>query len=421
MDAADALKKMYFCSFNRIISMRNIAILLLFLFFGHCVSAQKPAHLDAVAVTKMVPVDSIDNQDTRSTPCSDWVDTNIRFTACLNADGVVGYLLEPKDDSYLKQMAFGHFDIDSKCCGAGLREVQRAEVLFAKVMDLRVDSAQRIHRAFTAPRFYQYVRQYVFFLNSDGDTCVHINCIMREESNCPPSPGRRYVVVSDGDDYYWTADLNLTRNRLLSCRVNGPTLHFVDGRNDEPRGIYSETIFERYWPLAEKSCKFDQLPDAVQNVVLSQTDTAQVSFCQHFSPKYVWKSYKKKNGEEVVKRKRYKSGSYYRVYMDTLCLGYDAKGRLLYVGTEPYLGWIDRAYLSHIPGINTMIAEITRDLSARGRDFAKYGGIRWAEKLGDRYVLAVVYNPPVNADALILYYTFDRNGRIEGVTLENWW
>lgn len=61
MDAADALKKMYICSFNRIISMRNIAFLLLFLFFGHCVSAQKPAHLDAVAVTKMVPVDSIDN------------------------------------------------------------------------------------------------------------------------------------------------------------------------------------------------------------------------------------------------------------------------------------------------------------------------------------------------------------------------
>ena len=82
---------------------------------------------------------------------------------------------------------------------------------------------------------------------------------------------------------------------------------------------------------------------------------------------------------------------------------------------------LDRAYMSQIPNINTMIAAITRDLSTRGRDYSKYGGIRWAEKLGDRYVLAVVYNPPVDADALILYYTFDRNGRIEGVTLENWW
>ena len=400
--------------------MKIIAPITILFLLSLTAFAQKPPHLVPMEITEMVPVDNIGNQDTNPNICSEWVDTNIRFTACRNEDVVVGYLLETKDDSYLKLIALGQLNMASKRCGAGLREVQRAEVLFAKVMDLRVDSAQRIHRAFTAPRFYQYVRQYIFFLNSDGDTCVHINCIMREESNCPPSSGRRYVVVCDGDDYYWTADLNLTRNRLLSCRVNGPTLHFVDGRNDEPRGIYSETIFERYWPLAEKSCKFDQLPDAVQNAVLSQTDTAQVSFCQHFSPKYVWKAYKKKNGEEVVKRKRYKSGNYYRVYMDTLCLGYDAKGRLLYVGTEPYLGWIDRAYLSHIPSINTMIAEITRDLSARGRDFAKYGGIRWAEQVGNRYVLAVVYRPPVRADALIIYYTFNRNGRIEGVTLENW-
>lgn len=411
-------KKNIFAISNRYYHvMKGLATIFLF-FLSLTAFAQKPPRLVPVVIAEMVPVDSVDNQDTRSNPCSGWVDTNIRFTACRNVDGVVGYLLEPKNDTILELILL---DTASRRCGIGLSEVQRAEVLFAKVMDLRVDSAQRIHRAFTAPRFYQYVRQYVFFLNSDGDTCVHINCIMREESNCPPSPGRRYVVVSDGDDYYWTADLNLTRNRLLSCRVNGPTLHFVDGRNDEPRGIYREAIFERSWSWVEKSCKFDQLPDAVQQAVLSQTDTAQVSFCQHFSPKYVWKSYKKKNGEEVVKRKRYKSGNYYRVCMDTLCLGYNAKGRMLYVGTEPYLGWIDRAYLSHIPGIDVMIAEIVRDLSTRGRDFSKYGGIRWAEQVGNRYVLAVVYRPPVRADDLILYYTFDRNGRIEGVTLENWW
>ena len=380
--------------------------------------AQTPPHLVPVEITEMVPVDSIDNQDTRSNTCPDWVDTNIRFTACRNANGVVGYLLEPKNDSYLKLTLS---DMDSRRCGAGLREVQRAEALFAKVMDLRVDSAQEIHRAFTAPRFYQYVRQYVFFLNPDGDTCVHINCIMREESICPSRPGHQYVEVCDGDDYHWIADLNLTRGRLLYCHVNGPTLYFVNGRNNEPRGVYREAIFERFWPLAEKICSFDQLPNAVQQAVLSQMDTAQVSAYQHFSPKYVWKIYEKKNGEEYSRRKRYKSGNYYRVYVDTLCRGYDAKGQLLYVGTERYLGWIDRVYLSHIPGINTMIAEITRDLSARGRDFAKYGGIRWAEQVGDRYVLAVVYNPPVCADALIAYYTFDRNGRKEGVTLENWW
>lgn len=426
MDAADALKKMYFCSFNRIISMRNIAFLLLFLFFGHCVSAQKPAHLDAVAVTKMVPVDSIDNQNTKTNSCSGWVDTNIRFTACLNADGVVGYLLEPKDDSYLKLTLS---DMDLRRCGAGLREVQRAEALFAKVIDLRVDSAQEIHRAFTAPRFYQYVRQYVFFLNPDGDTCVHINCIMREESYCPSRPGRQYVVVCDGDDDYWTADLNLTRGRLLSFHVNGPEIWLVPGRNNEPRGVYRETVFGRSaW--SEKNCSFDQLPTAVQRSVLLKMDTTQISRYQCFSQKFMWGIREKKNGEQVFWRKPYKSALYYRVYVDGICWGYNKKGQRLYVAKsvhwedsdEDEKYWsLDRKNLSHIAGVDKMLDAISQDMSARGRDFAKYGGIRWAEKLGDRYVLAVEYNPPVDADALILYYTFDRNGRMEGVTLENWW
>ena len=63
------------------------------------------------------------------------------------------------------------------CCEVGLREVQWAETVLAKVLDRRADSAQQIQKAFTAPYFYEYIRQYVFYLNPEGDTCVHINCI----------------------------------------------------------------------------------------------------------------------------------------------------------------------------------------------------------------------------------------------------
>lgn len=398
--------------------MRNIDILLLFLFLGHCVSAQKPAHLEAVAVTKMVPVDSIDNQDTKPNSCSGWVDTNIRFTACLNAEGIVGYLLEPKDDSYLKLTLS---DMDLRRCGARLREVQRAEALFAKALDLRCDSAQEILRAFTAPRFYEYIRQYVFYTTTDGDTCVHINCVMPDdESLCPPRPSYVYVVVCDGDDYYWTADLNLSKERLVSYHVNGPTLYFVEGRNKEPQGLYSETIFARPWLHVEHECRFDQLPTAVQETLLSQMDTARITYCKQFSPKYVWGFVKKKNGKEVAWRKHYKSGNYYQIYSDTLCFGYNAKGRMLYIAPEEdedsnqHLG---RENLNHIDQIDTMMATIARDLSARGRDYAKYGSICWAEQVGDHYVLAVIYNAPIDADDLHAYYTFDRNGRLEGVAL----
>ena len=65
-----------------------------------------------------------------------------------------------------------------------------------------------------------------------------------------------------------------------------------------------------------------------------------------------------------------------------------------------------------------MMATIERDMSARGRDFGKYGYIQWVEKIGDQYVVAAIYNPPVPADILRAYYTFDRKGKKKGVTLE---
>lgn len=84
----------------------------------------------------------------------------------------------------------------------------------------------------TAPRFYQYIRQYLFYANSDGDTCVQINCIMTDGWDCPD---RMYIRILDGDDVFWTTSLNLTKKQLIEYHVNGPTMYFVRGRNKKPR------------------------------------------------------------------------------------------------------------------------------------------------------------------------------------------
>ena len=396
-------------------NMKHFAVFALFLLFLPFVRAQKPEHLVPVTISEITPV-VIDIEQEREINHCFHSDTSLRFFACRNTEKVVGYLIEAEECGNLKALwALGK---DEECCRVGLREVQKAEALFAKTLDLRCDSAQQIHRAFTAPRFYEYIRQYVFYTTTDGDTCVHINCVMPDdESLCPTRPSYNYVIVFDGDDYYWTADLNLSKERLISYDVNGPTLYFVEGRNKEPQGLYSERIFDRAWHPAEHKYRFDQLPTAVQKTLLSRMDTARITYCEHFSPKYVWKIHKKKNGEEVVTRKHYKSGNYYRIYSDSLCCGYDAKGRMLYIAPEKQNGRLGRENLSHIEQIDTMIATIARDLSARGRDYAKYGSIRWAEQVSDHYVLAVMYNAPIYADFLHAYYTFDRNGRLEGVAL----
>ena len=379
--------------------MKKILVFLLFLLIAHHVSAQKPPHLVPVEITEMVPVDDND-------------DEYFRFIECRNSDKTVGYLIEPKGDwgwfPGMKGDILHHI---------GLREVQRAETVFTNTMDRRADLAQQILRTFTAPRFYQYIRQYAFYLAPEGDTCVHIECLMPGMFGTDASAYCHIHVVCDGDDNYWTADLNLTQGKLLSYHVNGPTYYYVEGRNDEPCGLYEKTLFQIWWPIQE-SCSFEQLPTAVKKAVLSQMDTVGISRYQHFSTKYIWAYREKKDGSAVSERKRYKNGNYYRIFSDTICRGFNAKGRLVYVGNEKYLGRLDLAYLIHIAEIDTIMEAIGRDLSALGCDFGKYGYIQWVEQVGDRYVLAVIYNPPIPADFLRAYYTFDRNGRKEGVTLE---
>ncbi len=402
--------------------MKRILVFLLFLLLMQHVSAQEPPHLEPVTISEMVPVEiDFDKERQQSGSLFLQPDTNYRFTECRNAEGTVGYLIEAKDCVFLVGMLLGHQFED--CCEVGLQDVQRAETVFAKVMDSRADSAQIIQRAFTAPYFYQYIRQYVFYLNPEGDTCVHINCIhirevMPEERffHSRMRPDLRYIVVLDGSDDFWNADLNLTKDKLLTYDVNGPTIHYVDGRNYEPRGLYQKTLFQSWWPIQE-SYSFEQLPTAVKEAALSQIDKTEITECVYFSTKYIWAYREKKDGSGVSERKRYKKGDYYKIYSDTICHGFDAKGRMVYIGNVKYLGRLEPIYLNRIDGIDTMMAVIERDMSARGRNFGKYGYIQWVEQVGDRYVIAVVYNPPIPADFFCAYYTLDSKGQVEGVTL----
>lgn len=402
--------------------MKRILVFLLFLLLMQHVSAQAPPHLEPVTISEMVPVEiDFDKERQQSGFRFHPSDTNYRFTECRNAEGTVGYLIEAKDCVFLVGILLGHQFED--CCEVGLQDVQRAETMFAKVMDRRADSAQIIQRAFTAPYFYQYIRQYAFYLNPEGDTCVHINCIHIREVmpkerffHSRMRPDLRYIGVLDGSDNFWNADLNLTRGKLLTYDVNGPTIHEVDGRNNEPRGLYQKTLFQIWWPIQEPY-SFEQLPTAVKKAVLSQIDTVGISGYQHFSTKYIWAYREKKDGSGVSKRKRYKKGDYYKIYSDTICHGFDAKGRLVYIGNVKYLGRLDPIYLNRIDGIDMMMAAIEQDMSARGRNFGKYGYIQWVEQVDDRYVIAVVYNPPIPADFFCAYYTLDSKGQVEGVTL----
>lgn len=127
--------------------------------------AQELEHLRPVQVTEisLVRHDSlIYKNPIAQIICAD-VDTSITFFECLNAKGIVGYLLDYHHNKYFRgfNTIWGNNSNSSEgtTIHVGLKEVQQTENLLAKELDLKTDSAQRIPEVFTAPRFYQSTRQ----------------------------------------------------------------------------------------------------------------------------------------------------------------------------------------------------------------------------------------------------------------------
>ena len=144
--------------------VRKTIIISMLLFATHTtLMAQLPERLIPLNVNALEAVD-VTKLPKSDNPWDHWdkPDTTIRFTACKGDTSVIGYVLEDNSDS-------------AKSYHPTLGDVQRAEVLFAEVLNFRTDSANQVPRVFLAPYFYQYIRQYIFYLNKQNDTCVYIN------------------------------------------------------------------------------------------------------------------------------------------------------------------------------------------------------------------------------------------------------
>lgn len=202
--------------------------------------AQELEHIQPIKVTEisLVRHDSAQFQNALQQHLCSYIDTNITFYECRNNTTTVGYLLKVRDSHNRFNVYIR--DKNGTPVHVGLTEVQRAENLLAKELDLLADKAQWIQRALTAPHFYQYIRQYVFYLTTKGDTCVLINFTIPDNGTCLD---RWFHAQCDGDDTYWVAKLNLSKGQILDYYINGPTIFVVKGRNKEPHGLENQCVF----------------------------------------------------------------------------------------------------------------------------------------------------------------------------------
>lgn len=375
-----------------------IATTLLLLTVGTTFS-QKLEHLRPIPVTKISPVthDTSSYKSPIAKQLCAYIDTSITFYECRNDKGIVGYLLNYHEiqpfRGYMSIWEHTSNSSEGITIHAGLKEVQRTEILLAKELDLKADSSQTIQRALTAPRFYQYVRQYIFYMEEDGDTCVSINFAIPGEYDCLNS---RYLMVCDGGDDYWNAVLNLSKGQILHYYVDGPEIITVKGRSTEPHGLSRKCIFRNGTLYREKVITYDQLPKKVRIKVEKPADTTSV---------YI----------EV----NYKGKPHYIVFSDSIQKGYRQDGTWLFTGAKNlFCGVLPEKHLQKVPHINKMLSYIHGDMSRRGRDFKKYGKLISLEVLDKHYVIHIWYYPSIDYYYMWAAYTFDINGDFVGIDID---
>jgi hypothetical protein len=376
-----------------------IIVALLLLAVHTTLLAQLPERLIPLNVTALEAVD-VTKLPKSDNPWDHWdkPDTTIRFTACKGDTSVIGYVLE--DNIGIPFLLhFVHSD-SAKSYHPTLKDVQRAEVLFAEVLNFRTDSANQVPRVFLAPYFYQYIRQYIFYLNKQNDTCVYINLVQFQRAK-EYGVDRSFLLVHDGGDHYWHAKINLTKRQLLDYNINGPLVHVYNGRNSEPEGLYYKTLNcgDRYKYYSVERFNYREYPKAVERQLPPHHDNRGVS-CVYHIKKGLRKYYSVKFGDGVT-------------------LTYRSNGKLISVATDDDVAGLSNEDLSLFPGADTLVNAIERDMRAIGRDFRKYGTIMWIEKIKGCYVIAAGYESPTPIYGMVAYYTFDRKGQISGV-LRRW-
>ena len=377
---------------NTLMPRRGLLLIILCLLPLMAVGQER---LEPLKVVSIAPVPKDTTRYEHGTP-EYWfhiTDTpKLDFFECRGDTGVVGYLMKTADSVHrhsFESSVKGHLLDD-----AGLPEVQRAEVVLAEVLNLRADSAQRIAEVFTAPRSYRFTRQYIIYLNSMGDTCAFVNCLMADEDNFPD---RSFIIWNDGDDNYWHIKLNLTRRQLLDADINGPMIVWVDGRSKEPHGLDSLTVFG--WMGGDiQYFDCDVLPKAVRS---------------HLPKEYHIDGMTQYDGFTVNGNK------YYTIsYSSGTEVGFDNHGRWLFLYKKDSL---TQEELVRMTGSTRIYEAVVKDMAARGRDFPRYGWIQAVERVKGCFVVEVKYYPSNapgsqgNTADMYARYTIDKKGRVIGI------
>lgn len=101
-------------------------------------------------------------------------------------------------------------------------DVEKVESILCK--NLKVVNGRRVNQVSSGcpvihKRLKKYYRQYVGFINKQGDVVVWVNLFW--DKGLTDRAKDEIVYVNDGCSYYWNIEVNITTGELQNLEVNG--------------------------------------------------------------------------------------------------------------------------------------------------------------------------------------------------------
>ncbi len=101
-------------------------------------------------------------------------------------------------------------------------DITKAEVTL--IGQIKTINKSRLNQSGSCPIIDQnlpkYKRQYIGYINQNGDKVIWINFIGGKEINNADRLGQNIIVVLDGCSYYWNIKVNISQGQLYDLYIN---------------------------------------------------------------------------------------------------------------------------------------------------------------------------------------------------------
>ncbi|MBW7676823.1 hypothetical protein [Chryseobacterium chendengshani] len=100
------------------------------------------------------------------------------------------------------------------------KEIERTEkIIFERIPENKLAIFKQVNCPKIAKNLKKYNRQYIGYINSNGERIIWINFIWRKE--CPENWKKEIIINIDGCSYFWQVKINLRVDEIFDFYVNG--------------------------------------------------------------------------------------------------------------------------------------------------------------------------------------------------------